>query len=73
MATSGMDRKLKIWDLRKNEVLFNYKVAAGAGHMAFSQKGLLAASIGQTVEVSFIAACHNIIINRCANLQQLKL
>ncbi|KAL3620215.1 hypothetical protein CASFOL_035127 [Castilleja foliolosa] len=49
MATSGMERKIKIWDLRKYEV-----VQTMPGHaisMDFSQKGLLATSSGSFVQV----------------------
>ena len=51
MATSGVDRKLKIWDLRTYKELHSYKLGAGPGHLAFSQRGLLAAGIGSVVEV----------------------
>lgn len=53
MATSGIDRSLKIWDLRTYKLLHSYRVAAGAGTLAFSQRGLLAAGIGNTVEVCY--------------------
>ena len=52
MATSGHDRKLKIYDLRMYRPLFEYHVAAGATEMNFSQRGMLAASIGSVVQVS---------------------
>ena len=52
MATSGVDRKLKVWDLRMYKELHSYKVSAGAGHLSFSQRGLLAASMGNIVEVN---------------------
>lgn len=51
MATSGIDRTLKIWDLRNFKVLQSYKIGAGAGHLAFSQQNLIAAGIGNVVEV----------------------
>ncbi|XP_067940741.1 WD repeat-containing protein 46-like [Watersipora subatra] len=51
MATSGMDRKVKIWDLRKYQCMHEFKVHAGAGSMHFSSQGLLAASMGNTVYV----------------------
>jgi len=51
MATSGMDRRLNIWDLRTYKRLQEYRMRQGAGHLAFSQSGLLAASQGNIVEV----------------------
>ncbi|XP_006645574.1 probable U3 small nucleolar RNA-associated protein 7 [Oryza brachyantha] len=49
MATSGVDRKIKIWDLRKYEVINSF--AARAQSLDFSQKGLLACSNGSQVEI----------------------
>ncbi|KAG5563050.1 hypothetical protein RHGRI_005709 [Rhododendron griersonianum] len=49
MATAGTDRKIKIWDLRKFEVLQTLP-----GHVKtldFSQKGLLATSTGSFVQI----------------------
>jgi U3 small nucleolar RNA-associated protein 7 len=51
MATAGIDRSLKIWDLRTYKALYSYKVSAGPGSLAFSQRGLLAAGMGNVVEV----------------------
>ena len=52
MATSGVDRKIKIWDLRTFKELYSYKVGAGPGHLAFSQTGLLGAGMGNIVQVN---------------------
>ncbi|CAL5021803.1 unnamed protein product [Urochloa decumbens] len=49
MATAGVDRKIKIWDLRKYEVVKSYP--ARAESLDFSQKGLLACSNGSQVEI----------------------
>ncbi|KAG2634732.1 probable U3 small nucleolar RNA-associated protein 7 isoform X2 [Panicum virgatum] len=49
MATAGVDRKIKIWDLRKYEVIKSY--GARAQSLDFSQKGLLACSNGSQVEI----------------------
>ncbi|KAL6899113.1 hypothetical protein ACP4OV_005771 [Aristida adscensionis] len=49
MATAGIDRKIKIWDLRKYEVVHSY--AARAQSLDFSQKGLLACGNGSQVEI----------------------
>ncbi|KAF5936301.1 hypothetical protein HYC85_027430 [Camellia sinensis] len=49
MATTGMDRKIKLWDLRKFEVLQTLP-----GHdktLDFSQKGLLATATGSFVQI----------------------
>lgn len=49
MATSGMERKIKIWDLRKFEVV--QTLPGHAKTMDFSQKGLLATATGSSVQV----------------------
>ncbi|XP_009608885.1 probable U3 small nucleolar RNA-associated protein 7 isoform X1 [Nicotiana tomentosiformis] len=49
MATAGMERKIKIWDLRKFEVLQTLPGHCKA--LDFSQKGLLAAATGSFVQV----------------------
>lgn len=52
MATSGVDAKLKIWDLRTYKTLHEYRTASnGAATLAFSQKKLLAASYRDVVEI----------------------
>jgi WD40 repeat protein len=52
MATSGVDAKLKIWDLRNYQCLHEYRTSSnGASTLAFSQKKLLAASYRDVVEV----------------------
>lgn len=49
MATAGMERKIKLWDLRKFEVL--QTLPGHAVTMDFSQKGLLATATGSFVQV----------------------
>ncbi|XP_058109845.1 probable U3 small nucleolar RNA-associated protein 7 isoform X2 [Magnolia sinica] len=49
MATAGMDRKIKLWDLRKFQVLHTY--TGHAKTLKFSQKGLLAMGDGSRVQV----------------------
>lgn len=49
MATSGKEKKIKIWDLRKFEVLQTLPGHARA--LNFSQKGLLAAANGSFVQI----------------------
>ncbi|CAF0952361.1 unnamed protein product [Rotaria magnacalcarata] len=52
MATSGVDAKLKIWDLRTYKCLHEYRTASnGASSLSFSQKNLLAASYRDVVEI----------------------
>jgi len=51
LATAATDRSVKLWDLRTYGCLHEYKVGAGASHMQFSQRGLLALSFGNRVEV----------------------
>lgn len=51
MATSGVDRYLKIWDLRTYKQLQCYRIASGASNLAFSQRECIAAGIGNVVEV----------------------
>ncbi|XP_060212216.1 probable U3 small nucleolar RNA-associated protein 7 [Lycium barbarum] len=49
MATAGMERKIKIWDLRRSEVLQTLPGHCKA--LDFSQKGLLATATGSFVRV----------------------
>ncbi|KAK4321105.1 hypothetical protein Pmani_008050 [Petrolisthes manimaculis] len=52
MATTGLDRMVKIWDARNmGEQLQSYLLPHGAMNVKFSQKNLLAVSLGNVVEV----------------------
>ncbi|KAM6185819.1 WD repeat-containing protein 46 isoform 2-T2 [Rhynchocyon petersi] len=52
MATSGLDHQLKIFDLRGTFQPLNARtLPQGAGHLAFSQRGLLAAGMGDVVNI----------------------
>ncbi|XP_046339144.2 WD repeat-containing protein 46-like [Haliotis rufescens] len=51
MASSGIDGKMKIWDLRMYRMLQSYKLQTGAGSLAFSQQGMIAAGTGNVVQV----------------------
>ncbi|KAK3859563.1 hypothetical protein Pcinc_034337 [Petrolisthes cinctipes] len=52
MATTGLDRMVKIWDSRNmGEQLHSYLLPHGAMNVKFSQKNLLAVSLGNVVEV----------------------
>ncbi|OIW01716.1 hypothetical protein TanjilG_05169 [Lupinus angustifolius] len=58
MATAGQDKKVKIWDLRKFEVL--QTLPGHASSLDFSQKGLLACSNGSFIQVlSDASGTHN--------------
>ncbi|KAH6761893.1 Transducin/WD40 repeat-like superfamily protein [Perilla frutescens var. hirtella] len=49
MATAGTERKIKLWDLRKFEVL--QTLPGNTKSLHFSQKGLLAAATGSFVQI----------------------
>lgn len=52
MATAGLDKHMKIWDIRKlHGPLQIYKVSSAANNLAFSQKNLLAVGMGNVLEV----------------------
>ncbi|XP_042213108.1 WD repeat-containing protein 46-like [Homarus americanus] len=52
MVTAGADKVMKIWDVRRlGECLQSFKINSGASTVKFSQKGLLAAAMGNVVEV----------------------
>ncbi|KAF5915799.1 hypothetical protein HPG69_018144 [Diceros bicornis minor] len=52
MATSGLDHQLKIFDLRGTfQPLSARTLPQGAGHLAFSQRGLLAAGMSDVVNI----------------------
>ncbi|KAG8448533.1 hypothetical protein GDO86_015575 [Hymenochirus boettgeri] len=51
MASSGLDRKLTIFDLRTYRPLHSTLLPLGAGSLCHSQKGLLAAGTGDIVQV----------------------
>ncbi|XP_065127426.1 WD repeat-containing protein 46 [Paramisgurnus dabryanus] len=51
MVTSGLDRKLKVYDIRAFKPLHSYFLPAGASCLSLSQKGLLSAATGDVVQV----------------------
>ncbi|PIN01654.1 hypothetical protein CDL12_25837 [Handroanthus impetiginosus] len=51
MATAGMERKIKLWDLRKYDVVQILPGHATGYTMDFSQKGLLATATGSFVQI----------------------
>lgn len=55
MVTSGMDKKLKVYDIRAFKPLTSYFIPAGASCLSLSQRGLLSASTGDIVQVIITA------------------
>lgn len=53
LATSGVDKRVKVFDLRTKKLLNASHVPMGASSLAFSQRGLLAAGLGNRVQASF--------------------
>lgn len=51
MVTSGMDKKLKVHDIRAFKPLKSYFLPAGASCLSLSQRGLLSAATGDIVQV----------------------
>nr|XP_026494928.1 WD repeat-containing protein 46 [Vanessa tameamea] len=52
MATSGVDRSMKIWDIRNLDgPIQHYKLRSAPNHLEFSQKDMLAVGLGNVVEV----------------------
>ncbi|XP_076859264.1 WD repeat-containing protein 46 [Brachyhypopomus gauderio] len=51
MVTSGLDRKLKVYDIRAFKPLHSYFLPAGASCLSLSQRGLLCAATGDVVQV----------------------
>ncbi|CAL8250854.1 unnamed protein product [Arctogadus glacialis] len=51
MVTSGMDKKLKVFDLRSFKPFQSYFLPAGASSLALSHRGLLSAATGDIVQV----------------------
>uniref|UniRef100_A0A8C5HAP9 WD repeat-containing protein 46 n=1 Tax=Gouania willdenowi TaxID=441366 RepID=A0A8C5HAP9_GOUWI len=51
MVTSGMDKKLKVYDIRAFKPFKSYFLPAGASCLSLSQRGLLSAATGDVVQV----------------------
>ncbi|KAI1893038.1 hypothetical protein AGOR_G00139770 [Albula goreensis] len=51
MVTSGLDKRLKVFDMRAFRPLHSYFLPAGASCLSLSQRGLLCASTGNIVQV----------------------
>lgn len=61
MVTSGMDKKLKVYDVRTFKPLKSYFLPAGAACLSLSQRGLLSAATGDVVQVIRSTLCTFII------------
>ncbi len=53
MVTSGLDRKLKVYDIRAFKSLHSCFQPAGASCLSLSQRGLLSAATGDIVQVMY--------------------
>ncbi|XP_074537504.1 WD repeat-containing protein 46 [Halichoeres trimaculatus] len=51
MVTSGMDKKLKVYDIRTFKPLKSYFLPAGSSCLSLSHRGLLSAATGDVVQV----------------------
>lgn len=52
MATSGVDRSMKVWDIRNLDgPLQDYRLRSAPVELDFSQKDMLAVGLGEVVEV----------------------
>uniref|UniRef100_A0A1I7Y7S2 WD_REPEATS_REGION domain-containing protein n=1 Tax=Steinernema glaseri TaxID=37863 RepID=A0A1I7Y7S2_9BILA len=51
MTTTGLDGFLRVWDLRKQAQLHAYRLPRPASHVAMSQKGVVACSLGSLVHI----------------------
>lgn len=51
LVTSGQDRHMKIFDIRTLKPLHSYRLSYGASNLHFSQRGLLAASCQNVIEI----------------------
>lgn len=51
MATAGVDRHLRLWDLRKYQMVSELRLRSIPGRVTFSQRNMLGVSVGSGVEV----------------------
>lgn len=51
MATVGLDRRLRLWDLRTYGALQGLTLPLGGAHLCYSQRGLLGVTCGDVVQV----------------------
>ncbi|KAL3983172.1 BING4CT (NUC141) domain family protein [Acanthocheilonema viteae] len=51
MATTGLDQKLRIWDIRNYKQLYAYALPFGLAEVSFSQRYAVACSVGNQIQV----------------------
>uniref|UniRef100_A0A0N5AI28 WD_REPEATS_REGION domain-containing protein n=1 Tax=Syphacia muris TaxID=451379 RepID=A0A0N5AI28_9BILA len=72
MATTGLDRKLRIWDVRMYKQLYAYTLPIGLSEVAFSQRHFVACAIGNSVQIFKDAHIgkveHPYLVNNCSGL-----
>uniref|UniRef100_A0A915PTJ0 BING4 C-terminal domain-containing protein n=1 Tax=Setaria digitata TaxID=48799 RepID=A0A915PTJ0_9BILA len=51
MATTGLDQKLRIWDVRNYKQLYAYTLPFGLAEVSFSQRYAVACSVGNQVQI----------------------
>uniref|UniRef100_A0AAF5PJ58 BING4 C-terminal domain-containing protein n=3 Tax=Wuchereria bancrofti TaxID=6293 RepID=A0AAF5PJ58_WUCBA len=51
MATTGLDRKLRIWDVRNYKQLCAYTLPFGLAEVSFSQRYVIACSVGNQIQI----------------------
>lgn len=62
MATAGVDRSLKIWDIRNLDgPVQDYRLRSPAVDLEFSQRGMLAVGLGDVVEVYKYLTIYNLL------------
>ena len=54
MATTGLDGRMKMWDVRTYKQLQDYSTYTPASSLSISQRGLLAVGYGPHIEVRMI-------------------
>ncbi|VDO34835.1 unnamed protein product [Brugia timori] len=51
MATTGLDRKLRIWDVRNYKQLYAYTLPFGLAEVSFSQRYAVSCSVGNQIQI----------------------
>ncbi|EJD75560.1 hypothetical protein LOAG_17304 [Loa loa] len=51
MATTGLDQKLRIWDVRNYKQLYAYTLPFGLAEVCFSQRNAVACSVGNQIQI----------------------
>ena len=56
MVTTGMDKQMKVWDIRTFKHMLSYNTTSPATSVDISQRGMLAVGYGPNVQVSLLVA-----------------